>query len=94
MTKITEIIPEDMPGWMRDAMDKGTLFHDMAEFERKHTQTNVSRELGQKLEELMYEYAGAGRLSIDAVAGALDNLKHKLQHEFLPIKQDMIDYEL
>lgn len=27
MNKITEIIPNDMPEWMRDAMDEGQLFN-------------------------------------------------------------------
>lgn len=28
-TKITEIIPEDMPQWAKDAMDRGQLFNEL-----------------------------------------------------------------
>jgi len=29
MDKITEIIPDDMPRWAREAMEKGQLFNEM-----------------------------------------------------------------
>jgi len=28
-TKITEIIPDDIPQWAKDAMDRGQLFNEM-----------------------------------------------------------------
>lgn len=29
MTNITEIIPEDIPEWAKDAMDRGQLFNEL-----------------------------------------------------------------
>ena len=31
MDNITEIIPDDMPQWMKDAMDEGQLFNKVCE---------------------------------------------------------------
>lgn len=50
------------------------------------------REFVLYIKEQIYEKGGELQLPLGTIVGCLENIKHEIQHEFMIISSDMIEY--